>query len=298
MSPAVTPLLSVDNLVKHYSEVQAVNGVSFELGKGVCMGLLGPNGAGKTTVVEILEGIVTPTAGTILYKGTPPGERFRNEAGIMFQTTALQEFITVGETLAMFRDLYPASMSLEEVVGLCSLGTLLERDNRRLSGGQRQRLLLAIALINNPEIVFLDEPTTGMDPQARRNFWALIDNIKQRGTTIILTTHYMEEAYRLCDDIIIMDHGQVIAHGTSKALLAAHFNDVVLQLPRDACPGPLEAISDTVLLCDDSIEILSGDVDSTVRRLIDQGVCLNGLIIRPRTLEDLFLELTGANLRG
>jgi ABC-2 type transport system ATP-binding protein len=298
MKRALAPLLSVHNLVKHYPNVQAVRDVSFELERGVCLGLLGPNGAGKTTTVEILEGIVTPSAGEVRYKGAPPGARFRDEAGIMFQSTALQEFITVSETLAMFARLYPSPLALDELVSLCSLETFLERDTRQLSGGQRQRLLLAIALVNDPEIVFLDEPTTGMDPQARRNFWALIDSIKQRGKAVVLTTHYMEEAYRLCDDIIIMDHGRVVARGTPQALLSEHFNDVVLQLPGSAWKGTPENFDATVLHGEDCIEILTAGVDRTLRQLIAHDVPLDRLVIRPRTLEDLFLELTGSALRS
>ena len=229
-----TPILEVKNLIKHYPRVKAVNGVSFNLQPGSCFGLLGPNGAGKTTTVEILEGIHAPTAGEILYKGEPIGKRFRNEAGIMFQATALQDFITVRETLEMFARLYPKHADMELLIQRCNLQEFLDRDNRQLSGGQRQRLLLGIALVNEPDLLFLDEPTTGLDPQARRNFWNLIETIKAEGKTILLTTHYMDEAYVLCDEIAIMDHGKIITQGNPKALLQTHFNGVVLQIPADA----------------------------------------------------------------
>ena len=193
-----TALLQVKNLVKHYPSVKAVDGIDINLQGGVCFGLLGPNGAGKTTTVEILEGITEATSGEILYKGKPVGDQFRKEAGIMFQSTALQDFITVRETLQMFASLYPRQSDLDELILRCNLTEYLDQDNRQLSGGQRQRLLLAIALVNDPDIIFLDEPTTGLDPQARRNFWDLIDDIKAQGKTIILTTHYMDEAYSLC----------------------------------------------------------------------------------------------------
>jgi ABC-2 type transport system ATP-binding protein len=173
------PLLEVRDLVRHYPKVKAVNGVSFSLQAGTCFGLLGPNGAGKTTTVEILEGIDQPTAGEVLYKGQPVAKQFRNEAGIMFQSTALQDFITVRETLQMFANLYPRNADLDELIQRCNLGSYLDQDNRQLSGGQRQRLLLAIALVNDPEMIFLDEPTTGLDPQSRRNFWDLIESIKE-----------------------------------------------------------------------------------------------------------------------
>lgn len=265
----------------------------------MCLGLLGPNGAGKTTTVEILEGISKPDRGEILYRGAALGKQFRDQAGIMFQTTALQEFITVAETLKLFSRLYAHTTPLEELITSCSLNEFLHRDTRKLSGGQRQRLLLAIALINDPEIIFLDEPTTGLDPQARRNFWALIRSIKARKKTIIMTTHYMEEAYELCDEIIIMDHGEIIAQGTPKALLAKHFNDVILQLPR---PGNLPDFSQTsgfqVQLHDGLLELRSGNVSHTLQQLLALGLSLDGLRIRERTLDDLFLELTGQEIRS
>jgi len=291
-------LLEATDLVKHYRGVKAVDGVSLAIEQGVCFGLLGPNGAGKTTTVEMLEGINEPTSGDVRYQGEPLGSRFRDEAGIMFQTTALQDYITVRETLEMFRRMYPRTAPLPELIESCSLQEFLDRDNRKLSGGQRQRLLLAIALVNDPRVVFLDEPTTGLDPQARRNFWALVHDIKAAGKTVILTTHYMEEAYELCDEIIIMDHGRIIAQGTPKALLAKHFNDVVLQLPKEDFPAGYGKLSVTVLNGKDAVEILTSDVNEVIHQLVEMAVPLNRLQIRQRTLEDLFLELTGKELRA
>ena len=291
------PLLEVRNLVKHYPRVMAVNGVSFSLQPGVCFGLLGPNGAGKTTTVEILEGIHAPTSGEILYKDQPVGKRFRNEAGIMFQSTALQDFITVRETLLMFAHLYPQNADIDELIKRCNLTDYLDQDNRQLSGGQRQRLLLAIALVNNPDMIFLDEPTTGLDPQSRRNFWDLIESIKAQGKTILLTTHYMDEAYVLCDEIAIMDHGKIISQGTPKELLAEHFDDVILQLPEtdvidsDALPFAVHKRKGV-------IEITTCDVDQTIEGLLNNNISLARLQIRSRNLDDLFLELTGKELRG
>jgi ABC-2 type transport system ATP-binding protein len=293
----MTALLEVRNLTKHYRAVKAVDGVSLAIEKGICFGLLGPNGAGKTTTVEMLEGITSPTGGAILYKEQPLGGRFRAEAGIMFQSTALQEFITVRETLLMFQHFYPKTIPLQELIESCSLQEFLDRDTRKLSGGQRQRLLLAIALVNDPEVMFLDEPTTGLDPQARRNFWALVRSIKASGKTIVLTTHYMEEAYALCDEIAIMDHGKIIAHGTPKALLAAHFNDVVLNFPSEEFPFASEELPLNAVHRQDAVEILTSDVNATIQQLLAMGVSLAHLQIRPRTLEDLFLDLTGKELR-
>jgi ABC-2 type transport system ATP-binding protein len=291
------PLLEVRNLVKHYPQVNAVNGVSFFLETGRCFGLLGPNGAGKTTTVEILEGIHAPTAGEILYKGEPLGKRFRNEAGIMFQSTALQDFITVRETLEMFARLYPRHANLELLIQRCHLHEFLDRDNRQLSGGQRQRLLLAIALVNDPDLLFLDEPTTGLDPQARRNFWDLIDTIKDEGKTILLTTHYMDEAYVLCDEIAIMDHGKIIAQGGPEQLLKAHFNDVILQIPAEAIAEPATLPYPTHRH-NSVIEITTSDVNRTIEVLLERKISLSGLQVRSRNLDDLFLELTGKSLRS
>jgi ABC-2 type transport system ATP-binding protein len=291
------PLLEVRDLVKHYPKVKAVNGVSFALQAGTCFGLLGPNGAGKTTTVEILEGMHQPTAGEVLYKGQPVGNRFRNEAGIMFQSTALQDFITVRETLEMFARLYTRNADLDELIKRCNLNAYLDQDNRQLSGGQRQRLLLAIALVNDPDMIFLDEPTTGLDPQSRRNFWDLIESIKAQGKTILLTTHYMDEAYVLCDEIAIMDHGKIIAQGTPKELLAAHFNDVILQLPEADIPDNT-SLPYPIHKRKGVLEITSSDVNQTIEELIARNISLAHLQIRSRNLDDLFLELTGKELRG
>ncbi len=286
-------LLEARDLVKQFGPVRAVDGVSFALAAGTCFGLLGPNGAGKTTTVEMLEGITSPSGGRILYKGEPAGAQFRDQAGIMFQSTALQEHMTVREALELFASFYPRSLSQAELIERCGLGEFIDRDTHRLSGGQRQRLLFAIALVNDPEVLFLDEPTTGLDPKARRDLWRLVNEAKGRGKTILLTTHYMEEAYHLCDEIAIMDHGRIIARGSPKALLAEHFSDVVLQLPASDFSAGRADPELTILDCGDTVEILTADVDATIRRLVEYRVPLANLQIRERTLDDLFLELTG-----
>ena len=291
------PLLEVHDLVKHYPKIKAVNGVSFTLKAGTCFGLLGPNGAGKTTTIEILEGIHESTSGEVLYKAEPVGQRFRNEAGIMFQSTALQDFITVRETLEMFARLYTRNADLDDLIQRCNLSAYLDQDNRQLSGGQRQRLLLAIALVNDPDIIFLDEPTTGLDPQSRRNFWDLIEFIKAQGKTILLTTHYMDEAYVLCDEIAIMDHGKIIAQGTPKELLAAHFNDVILQLPESDISN-IGSLPFPTYKRKDLIEITTSDVNHTIEELMARDISLAHLQVRSRNLDDLFLDLTGKELRS
>jgi ABC-2 type transport system ATP-binding protein len=290
-------LLEIRNLVKSFGDVQAVRGVSFGVQKGICFGLLGPNGAGKTTTLEIVEGIQPPSSGEVLYQGEPVGPRFRETIGIQFQSTGLPDHLKVGEVLRLFRSFYKKPADIDQLVKWCALGEFLEQDSNHLSGGQRQRLLLALGLINDPEMIFLDEPTTGLDPQARRNFWDLIQEIKRRGKTVILTTHYMEEAYVLCDEIAIMDHGQIISQGAPDKLLKQHFQGIVIQLARKEVQIPLTEIPGKVFEKDGLIEIQTNEVDRTLKTLVDRHVPLTSLRVRQRDLEDLFLELTGKALR-
>ena len=291
-------ILQVSDLVKRFASLTAVDRVSFEIREGSCFGLLGPNGAGKTTTIEMMEGIKQPDAGTIRYRGEPLGEQFRNEAGIMFQTTALQEFITVREVMVQFSRFYPHSANIDDLADRYALHEFLDQDTRKLSGGQKQRLLLAMALINQPKILFLDEPTTGLDPQSRRNLWDQVQQVKEQGATVLLTTHYMEEAYELCDEIAIMDHGRIIAHDAPDALLAAHFDDVVVQIHAADIPRDIGEREFQALYRNDSAHIVTGDVNKTVERLLHFNIPLNRLRIRARDLEDLFLELTGKELRA
>jgi ABC-2 type transport system ATP-binding protein len=244
-----------------------------------------------------LEGIHQPTSGTVLYKGAPLADRYREEVGIQFQHTALQEFLTVRETLELFERLYQHTFPIDELISLCSLGELLNRDTRKLSGGQRQRLLLALALINDPEIIFLDEPTTGLDPQARRNFWELVTLVKSRNKTIILTTHYMEEAYALCDQIVIMDKGRIVSQGTPAQLLADHFGDVVLQIPKEDAGSKVFEEEFNITHAGDFLEIKTSSIHQTLEQLMARGVNLDRLRIRAWTLDDLFINVTGKSLR-
>ena len=290
--------LEARKLVKQYPEVLAVNEVSFEVRAGKCFGLLGPNGAGKTTTVEIIEGVTPATAGEVYYFGKLAGNKFREEVGIQFQDTALQDYLTVRETLQMFRSLYDRKADLEHIIRECSLEDLQDRDNRKLSGGQRQRLFLAVALVNKPRLVFLDEPTTGLDPQARRNFWDLVRRIQSDGTTVILTTHYMDEAQILCDEIAIMDVGQIITQGNPAALLQEHYQSVIIELPLEDVSGDLDSIEHRVLETQGLIEISTNDVNASLEMLATHVSGLNRLKIRQPNLEDLFLDLTGHSLRA
>lgn len=289
-------LLEVQALTKHYGKATAVDGISFGIEQGHCFGLLGPNGAGKTTTIEMIEGITPLSGGSISYKNKPQGQRFKNEVGIQFQSTALMDHLTVAEVLTLFAGLYPQHSAIDKLVEQCQLGEYLNRDAAKLSGGQRQRLLLALALINNPEIIFLDEPTTGLDPQSRRNFWALVENIKAMGKTIVLTTHYMDEAQYLCDQLVIMDRGKIIAQGSPNALLAEHFHQVFVCLDDQACDAET-AQKLGATRYKDQWQIAANHVETTLSELMAAEVPLTSLQIRSPTLDDLFLKLTGHTLR-
>lgn len=293
----MTAALEARNLVKEYPGVLAVDGVSFSVPAGICFGLLGPNGAGKTTTVEIIEGVTPATSGQVYYHGRPAGKQFRQEVGIQFQNTALQDFLTVRESIEMFRTLYDNKADLDDIIEQCSLGELLDRDNRKLSGGQRQRLFLAIALVNRPRILFLDEPTTGLDPQARRNFWDLVRRIRAAGATIILTTHYMDEAQVLCDEIAIMDAGKIIAQGSPDEMLRKQYEGLIIELPISDLTDKLSGIEHTVHDDLGIIEIVTTDVSASLQQLASRVTNLNRIKIRQPNLEDLFLDLTGHSLR-
>jgi ABC-2 type transport system ATP-binding protein len=292
------PVLEVRDLVKRYGGLTAVDGVGFSVAPGTCFGLLGPNGAGKTTTIEVSEGIIPPTAGEVLYRGKPRDGAFHQEIGIQFQHTALFDFLTVAETLDIFRRLYEQPDDPERLMTLCSLQGIRKQRNDRISGGQRQRLLLALALVNRPRLLFLDEPSTGLDPQARRELWDIVGRIKAAGKTIILTTHYMEEAQHLCDIIAIMDQGRIIAQDTPDELIRRHARGVTVVLPE----ASLKDLSETDLPAGihrvrDRIEIHTENVNDCLKRLMDHGVDLTDMSVRSSNLEDVFLTLTGRRLR-
>jgi ABC-2 type transport system ATP-binding protein len=288
-------IMHIDNLKKNYGTVQAVDGISFAIEEGICFGLLGPNGAGKTTTIEMMEGILSPSSGTVYFRDKVIDNHFKQKVGIQFQNTALPEFITVKETLELFRALYPNPRTLDEVIEICSLSDIIDRDNRKLSGGQRQRMLLGLAIIPRPEMVFLDEPTTGLDPQARRNFWELIKRIKAEKTTVLLTTHYMEEAEILCDQIAIMDHGKLMEIDTPEQLLLNHFDGALVSVPHS---GRTDLDLEGGLLKGDLLEITTKNLDKTMKELLASQLNLEGLSIKKPNLEDLFLKLTGTLLRS
>lgn len=291
----MTFAIEVNNLVKQFADVTAVNGINLTVPKGVCFGLLGPNGAGKTTTIEIIEGINPATSGTVKILGQTASPQMYERLGIQFQQTALPDHLTVVETLRMFAALYKQAVNLDDLIQTCELESLLKRDARRLSGGQRQRLLLALALINDPDVVFLDEPTTGLDPNARRLFWSLIERVKAQGRTIVLTTHYMEEAQSLCDQIAIMQKGDIIAQGAPIDLLAEHFDGVLVRLRNGQLTDEVISLFKAQVLGEYS-EIATTDVSAVLATLMQKKIDLTGLQVLTPTLEDLFIKLTGEAL--
>jgi len=291
----MSDILSVHHLTKRFKNLTAVDDISFSVAQGQCFGLLGPNGAGKTTAIEVIEGILPASSGEVQLFGRPARKRDYQRVGIQFQHTALPDFLTVRETLQLFAAFYPQPLAQDDVIELCALSDFVDRDSRRLSGGQRQRLLLALALINDPDLLFLDEPTTGLDPQSRRHFWSLIQAIKARGKTVVLTTHYMDEAQVLCDDIAIMDGGRMIEQGSPAHLLQQHFDGVMVYLPLASLDD--FDLSFVVHPREEGIDIQTTRVDETVRQLSAAGVPLDGLKVSSPNLEDLFLKLTGHALR-
>ncbi len=301
--------LRCQGLVKRFGDVTAVAGLDLEVRSGECFGLLGPNGAGKTTTVEILEGLTVPDAGTVEVLGerwgTPHDHALRERLGIQLQETRLAEKLTVYETLRLFRSFYSRGPAVEEVVEVAQLEEKRSTLVGKLSGGQRQRLALACALVSDPELLFLDEPTTGLDPQARLNVWEVVDRFRSRGGTILLTTHYMEEAARLCDRVAIMDHGRVIAAGTPAELVASLDAEQIVELRVDGTftgeqvghlPGirGVDGSNGSLML---RVAEIGTALPALVRELEVQGAKLQTLTTHQPTLEDVFVHLTGRGLR-
>ncbi len=291
------PILEVHNLSKQYKEVIAVKDVSFTVEQGSCFGLLGPNGAGKTTTMEMVENIIEPTNGRILYRDKPRNESFRQEIGIQFQHTSLLNFLTVKETLLCYRQLYETPADFDWLVERCDLKALLGQRNNQLSGGQYQRLMLALALVNRPELIFLDEPSTGLDPQSRRYLWEIVNDIKTDGKTIIMTTHSMEEAQYLCDTIAIMDNGEIIAEGSPARLIATHCRTSTITLPAPRQREGLKGLGFDFQINGASVIFRTDNVDTLLPLLVDSGIDLSEMRIQSPNLEDVFLRLTGKQLR-
>jgi ABC-2 type transport system ATP-binding protein len=311
------PALLLKGLRKSFTDVTAVDGLDLQVARGECFGLLGPNGAGKTTTIEICEGLTIPDEGTVELLGlnwTANSEELRQRIGIQLQETQFPEKLKVEETLRLFRSFFRQGISVDESVKTAQLE---EKRNSRvggLSGGQKQRLAMACALVGNPELLFLDEPTTGLDPQARRHLWDLVDDLKRGGRTIILTTHYMDEAERLCDRVGIMDHGKIIALGTPQELIASiggeHIVEFSTASSRIATDTPHEVDVAAMLaipgiqshrvdagLHQLSVSHLHTAVPAIFAELTAQDLELSEFRTHSATLEDVFVGLTGRNLR-
>ncbi|MDW7773573.1 MAG: ABC transporter ATP-binding protein [Desulfobulbaceae bacterium] len=293
----MVPMLEVKNLVKKYQAVDAVDDISFSIPRGICFGLLGPNGAGKTTALEVIEDIIPPTSGQILYNGAPRTSFFREEVGIQFQHTTLLNFMSVRETLATFKNLYQKTESIEHLVDICKLEDIQHQMNNKISGGQAQRLMLALALINKPRLLFLDEPSTGLDPQARRYLWQIIRGILEDGKTIVLTTHSMDEAEYLCDEIAIMDHGKIIAEGSPPELIERYCEGGTISLPRDNVQDLPAELPYSFREANGRIEIMPDKISTGIEKLLAIGIDLSGMTVHSPNLEDVFLNLTGRTLR-
>ena len=247
--------------------------------------------------MEVIEDISPQTAGEILYKGRPRNESFREEIGIQFQRTSLLNFLSVKETLISFHKLFHNPENMDELIDRCDLSSIINRQNTTLSGGQQQRLMLALALINKPDLVFLDEPSTGLDPQSRRNLWEIVEGIKREGKTIIMTTHSMEEAEFLCDEIAIMDGGMIIAQGSPKSLINTHCHGSTILLPRYALGMDIQDLPFSWRIRDDMIEIDTDNIHQGLTRMLDLNIELSEMLVRSGNLEDVFLRLTGKQLR-
>jgi len=302
--------LQVRNLRKTFKDVVAVDGLDLEVRVGECFGLLGPNGAGKTTTIEICEGLADADSGEVEVLGltwaAQAGE-LRQRLGIQLQDTQLSDKQTVSETLRLFRSFFRRGPSVREVIARVQLEEKAESRVGGLSGGQKQRLALACALVGNPDFLFLDEPTTGLDPQARRQLWDLIERFRASGRTILLTTHYMDEAERLCDRVAIVDHGKVIAQGTPRELIASIGGEHLVEFSAGdaagldtAALGRLEGVRD-VRQERDSVRMMVTELHRAVPAVLDelsrQNVPLTELRTHSASLEDVFVGLTGRHLR-
>jgi ABC-2 type transport system ATP-binding protein len=301
-------VIRVTDLKKHYGDVKAVDGVTFEVARGEVFGMLGPNGAGKTTTIEVLEGLRPPDSGTVEVLGLDVlrhPESIKQRIGVQLQSVSLYPRLTVAELLDLFGSFFDHHLPTRQLIDAVDLGERANAWAMNLSGGQQQRLSIALALVNDPELVFLDEPTTGLDPQARRSLWDLIKGLQEKGTSVMLTTHYMEEATELCNRVAIMDHGRILEMGAVSELIGRRFKeravffDSTPKLSMDLV-ARLGGVSRAAQE-DGQTVLYSNDVPGTIGALLATA---DGLSVEPRnlgirqaTLEDVFLDLTGRALR-
>jgi ABC-2 type transport system ATP-binding protein len=308
MDVSGSKVIEVTNLVKSYGTVKAVNQISFEVAQGEVFGMLGPNGAGKTTTVEIVEGLRTADGGSATVLGMDVSKATRavkERIGVQPQSPALFPSLTVREMINFFRSLYQKSVPTSQIVELASLQESQNVLFRNLSGGQQQRLSVSLAFVNDPEIIFLDEPTTGLDPQARRAMWEVVETFQRAGKTVVLTTHYMEEAQRLCDRIAIMDYGKIIALDSPQRLIESNFRESAIQFKMKDYPGDevLTALPDVskVVRENDDVIVYTNNIPSAISGLLgmasQRSAELSELSVRQATIEDVFLKLTGKRIR-
>jgi len=302
------PAIRCQSLIKRYGDKVAVNGLDLEIEAGECFGLLGPNGAGKTTTVEMIEGLYRPDGGTIelfgLGWGTGHDREIRERFGVQLQETQLADKLSVAEVLGLFRSFYRRGRSVDELITLLALEEERDRYFSRLSGGQKQRVAVGCALVGDPELLFLDEPTTGLDPRARQSLWSIVERYREQGRTVLITTHYMEEASALCNRIAVMDHGKIIALGTPRSLVDSlgMVQFVEFEVAHPLSEAALTALPSVASLTsrgqhyrlrvDRSLAALSSVLDELAR----QGVQPIGLSTHQATLDDVFLHLTGRAL--
>ena len=316
MADPAEPALSCTGIVKRYGDVPAVDGLDLEVRRGECFGLLGPNGAGKTTTIEILEGLLAPDAGRVRILGRAWGENddaLRALLGIHLQESQMDEKLSVLETLRLFRSFYPRGRPVDDVIGLLELDGKRASWVGKLSGGQRQRLAVGCALVGDPDLLFLDEPTTGLDPQSRRQLWALLQRYRAEGGTILLTTHYMDEAHVLCDRVAIVDQGRIVTEGSPDELILSIGAPHIVELAFTNRKGPagdnlrerLAALPDVdAVRADENSEswtvtatALHRTLPALVGAAAEAGVEIETLATRTATLEDVFVALTGHQLR-
>ena len=292
------PILRVEDLKKYYPSVKAVDGVSFELLPGQVISILGPNGAGKTTTIEIIEGLRIKDDGKVTYFGKydSVNDEVKDRIGVCFQENFLFEDLTVIETLKLFASLYSKSLKIEEILETFELVEKKKTRVRHLSGGQKQRLAVALAFINDPDIVFLDEPTVGLDPHARRHLWDIILKFKNAGKSIVLTTHYMDEAHQLSDKVYIMDHGKIIASGSPQELIVSSGLNSIIEFPKEFV-YLFEELRETdyqVIIAGEYAYMYVSDSVKAIEFLLKNGVY--NFVVRHPTLEDVFLKLTGRKI--